>query len=117
MFGLGVEDYGVAPADVVAIEGLEGVDLILLGSSGSKGEINDGEFLFGGVGVLDALEGLAVFLQFGLHEGGVGDDILELSDCAEFLLAFCALDWVALVLVFDLLVGVGLHLSIMIVKE
>lgn len=36
LFGLGVEDYGVASANVVAVEGLESIDFVLLGSSGSQ---------------------------------------------------------------------------------
>ena len=52
-FGLIVVDDGVAPSDVVPIEGLVGVDFILLGSSGCEAEVDDGEVLVEGVGVLD----------------------------------------------------------------
>jgi hypothetical protein len=109
LLGLAVEHEGVAAADVVAVEGLVGVDLVLLRTACGQAEVDDRQLLLLRVGVLDRLEGLGVFLHAGVHAVGVGDHLLELTGSAELLLAFCALDRVVLVLVLDLLVRFQLH--------
>lgn len=104
-----VDHHRVASAHVVAVERLFGIDLVFLGSPSGQAEVNDAESLVYRVRFLDALNGLVVFADHLEDICGVGEYVLELSHCSELFLAFVAFDGVPSLVLFDLLVGVGLH--------
>lgn len=85
------------------------VNFVLLRPSRSQAEVDDGQLLELGVRVLVGLEGLVEFLHLNVKLGRIGDDYVQLARCLELLLSLGALDWVASVVVLDLLIGFGLH--------
>lgn len=106
LFVLGIEDDGIAPSNIVPVEGLMGVDLVFFRTPCGQAEVDDGELFLERIWIFDALDSLAVFDDVLIDILRISVDFFELSDCPKLFTLFCPRNRVPLFLELDLLVRV-----------
>ena len=91
-----IVNKGIASSDVFSVEGLLGIDFILIVSSCIQAEINNEDIFVFWVFIFHHLKSFIILKSSSIKLVRQGKNLLFLTNCPELFFLFCPFDWIFL---------------------